>query len=161
MAEDPLSVIDLGGCREEYYPVHCGIREFREDVQQGRIKIGDTAVVVCLLGGAEMCLGRLIAKELEALIRTFKTFAADTRVLLMGPFPNPEDDAATLESFQIIYEALYGRLCEEPMIDYLPLASRFGDARGLNPRLMGPDGVTERGCYIAKREINQVIQDLL
>ena len=161
MAEDALSVVDLGGCREEYYPADSGLREFREDIQQGKIKIGEVAVVVCLLGGAEIRLGRLFAKELESFIKACKTYAPDTHILLTGPFPNPQDDGATMKDFQIIYEALYGRLWEEPMFEYVPLAGRFGDGRGLNNRLIGADGVTEWGCHVVKRELNQAIEALL
>ena len=161
VAEDAMSVCDLGGCREHYYPSDNGFREFREDIQQGRLKIGSVAVVVCLLGGAEVRLQRLIAKEIEALIGSFKTFAPDTHVLMTGPFPSPQDDASTLSQFTQIHAALDGRLWEEPMIQFVPLAARFGDSRGLNPRLIGPDGVTERGVFVAKRELNAAIEALV
>ena len=161
VAEDPVSVCDLGGCREVFYPPDSGFYEFREDIQQGRVKIGSVAVVVCLLGGAEVRQERLIAKEFQALLQAFRTFAPDTYLLVTGPFPHPGDSQGDLTRFQEIHRAIEGRLLDEPMFRYVAIADRFGDNRGLNPRLMTTEGLTERGIFVLRRELNEAIELLV
>ena len=161
LADDAISMCHLGGCDEKFFPSNFGLRELRKAIQQGEVRLGTRAVVVCLLGRADVVRGRKFPAVVEEFIKVFRTYADQTRLLLGGPFPLPGDNLVLIRRLMGARHYLEERVTAEALISFSRVAERFADGmRGLNPRLVCPEGLTIRGCEILRRELHERLDEL-
>ena len=154
VATDAVSGGEIGFGEERIVPADFGLHELRCDIQQGRIRIGNRRLLICMLGRADVVRARKFPAVLEKFLRTCETFAPNTYIIMGGPFPEPGDQGDLLARMQQARNYLGARAVASPMVRQSSIAFRYGEAsRGLNFRLMRPEGLTERGWEVLGRDL--------
>ena len=161
VAADTISVCTIGNCDEKFFPSDFGLHELRCHAQQGHVKFGDRAVVVCVLGRADIMRGRPFITVLRKFLQACKVLASTTYFVFLGPFPHPRDGSVILRRLADARELIRQETKDEDLFICSSIADRFADPeRGINPRLMWDEGLTIRGCEILRREVNHLIQEI-
>ena len=158
--DDFLEAFRHDECETVVLPIGAGLRELREMAQQGTVRLGNRAVVVVFIGHADVVRGRRFSPVLERFIDAAKTLAPDTYVVMLGPFPGPLDGPHILERLFTERHYTQERLLPERWFRFLEIGDRFANLHQINPRLMGPEGLTIRGCEILERDVGLVLQEL-
>ena len=161
ISEDFLATCNLGGCDEEFVDSSTGLHELRQLMHEGKVRLGTRAVVVCMLGRADVQKGRRIPALVEKFVMSCKTFAPNTYFVLGGPFPGPMDGSRFIRELQGARHYLEQRVTADAMFRSLRVGERFANyTEGVNPRLMSDGGLTVRGSEVLRRDINDVLHQL-
>ena len=131
VVKDSLHNLQVNGFDRWCVTEDAGLREITSDIYDAILRVGTRAVVIFLVGRADVLRGRSLPEVMEKIIMACKQFGRRTHFIFGGPFPHPQDTSTVLRQLEEGWRILENRLYRERDFSFIRTAERFADRRGI------------------------------